>query len=84
MTIVASDDQTKKTIARNLNRILRERGLSRYWLAQETGEYQATIGRVCNASNCCSSGLLARIAEALKISTDALIFPDRKNYPKAG
>lgn len=78
MSTVISDEQAKKIIGQNVSSILRQRNLSQAWLANATGEYEATIGRVCKGRNCPSSGLLARIAEALDVSIDALISPRKK------
>lgn len=77
-----SDDESKEIVAENVNRLLRQQGHSRYWLAKETGEYQSRIGSICNAENCCSAATLARIAEALKVTVDELISRKRKKYGK--
>lgn len=81
---MVSDLQSKKIIAQNLNRILRERGKSRHWLAVEMGEYDATIARICNGKNLAGAGLITRIAEALDVSTDEILLPHRPKFPKAG
>lgn len=70
-----TDEQLKGVLAANVNRLLGEMGKSRYWLAKQTGESETRIANVCRAINCCSAGLLTRIAEALGTSTDALIEP---------
>lgn len=77
------DAQRKETIAENVNRILSDRGLSRHWLAVKIDEYDSAIARVCNATHLCSADMIAKIADALNVSADELLFPRRKKYPKA-
>lgn len=83
MSTVISNDDAKRIIARNVNRILKERGLSRRWLAQHTGEFDSTIANVCHGRKCCLAGLLARIAEALNVTLDDLLSPPRKKISKS-
>ena len=74
-----NDDDAKQFIAFNVRATLARRGRSRYWLAKQTGEWQGTIANVCLARNMPGSGLLARIADALGVTTDDLLRPIPKS-----
>lgn len=74
-----TDDIAREHIAANVVRILHEQGKSRYWLAQQTGEWQSRIASVCKGTRLCSAAMLARIATALNVSVDDLVSIPRKN-----
>ena len=73
-----NDEETKAAIAFNVNNILERQGRSRYWLAQETDEYEGTIANVCHGRNVCGAGMLTRIAKALGVTADDLLKEPRK------
>lgn len=86
MEIVISDAEAKNNIAFHVNQILGKQRHSRYWLAQETGEYEGTIANICHGRVICRAGLLARIASVLGVPADDLLKPiPRKfqNFPKS-
>jgi transcriptional regulator with XRE-family HTH domain len=75
MSNVVTDADAKKYIAANVARLLETRGWMQQDLAEATGENKMTISRVCRGIHVPSAALLARIAEALDVSTDRLIAP---------
>lgn len=78
MQKVLSDKQAMANIAANVTKL---RGLrSRTWLAKACGTYPINITRIENAENLPSSGLLARLAEALETTTDALLSLDATKH----
>ena len=83
MNTVISDIDAKVHIAFHVNRILEKKRKSRYWLAQQTGEWESRIGAVCNSESLCKSGLLARIADALSVAADDLLKPIPKKFGKS-
>jgi len=83
MSTVLNDADAKRQIAFHVNRFLKKRGFSRYWLAKETGEWQSTIANVCNGECVPGAGLLARIADALETTTDELLKPIPKTLRKS-
>ena len=78
-----TDEESKEVVAYNVNRILERLDRSRYWLAQETGEWESRIANVCNGKVCCGAGLLSRISKALGVTVDELFSPIRKKHSKA-
>lgn len=81
MSAVLTDQEMKRLVARNINSRLDALSQSRYWLAKKTGEWDSTIANVCNAKNCCSAGLLKRIAEVLDVTTDWLVQKHSEKKP---
>ena len=73
-TTVMTDKQARANIAANVTRLRGDR--SRYWLAQRCGTHPIHITRIERAENLPTAGLLARLAEALETSTDALLSMD--------
>lgn len=71
-----TDEQAKANIAANVARLRGAR--SRGWLARAAGTYTINISRIENGDNLPSSGLLARLAEALDTTTDALLSLDAR------
>lgn len=71
-----SDAKALNNIATNVVRLRGKR--SQYWLAKEVGTYPANIARIELAEAMPGAGLLARIAKALDVTTDALLSPKRK------
>jgi transcriptional regulator with XRE-family HTH domain len=73
MIAVLDDNQAKLNIAANLSRLLDERGMTRYRLAQLTGENQSTLHDIIHGARLPKIGILARIAEALEVTIDDLV-----------
>lgn len=83
MSTVLTDDQATANIAANVTRLRGAR--SKYWLAKACGTHPIHITRIERAEHMPSSGLLARLAEALETTADALLSVDAtKNSKKAG
>lgn len=64
------DSKAKALIARNLQRLLRQRGWSQLYLAQQSGETEMTISRTARGTNTTSAAVLKNLADALGVSTD--------------
>lgn len=73
-----TDEQAMANIAANVRRLRGDR--SRAWLARETETYPINITRIESAENLPGSGLLARLAEALGTSADALLSIDATKF----
>lgn len=73
-----SDEDAVRNIARNLQRLLEDRGWSQSHLGRLTGESPTTITRIVRGLNKSGPGILARIAEALDVSIDRLVGPPPK------
>lgn len=72
------DSEAKANISANLKRLLGEAGISQRELARQTGDPIMTINDVVNGRNMPGAGLIARIAEALDVSTDAVLSGSKK------
>lgn len=73
-----TDEIAREHIAANVDRLLKKLGKSRYWLAQQTGEWESRIASVCNGKSLCSVAMAARIATALGVSLDELMTNPKK------
>lgn len=76
-----SDDDAKRYLSANLRRLLALRGWTQTELVHRTGETHATISRTVNGQNMPSATVLARIAEALDVSSDRLLAPPPEEIP---
>jgi transcriptional regulator with XRE-family HTH domain len=74
MSNVLTDEQAKANIAANVARLRGAR--TRSWLARECGTYPIAITRIERGDHLPTSGLLARLAEALDTTADALLSID--------
>lgn len=77
---VLTDKQAKANIAANVQRLRGNR--SRGWLAREAGTYPINITRIEAGEHMPGSGLLARLAEALDTTTDALLSLDAHRFAR--
>ena len=78
-----TDPEVKANLAANVARLLKDRGLTQTDLARMTGDPLMTISRVVRGQNDVRCGVVARIAEALDVSSDRLTgAPPRKNLQK--
>lgn len=68
-----TDDDVKRNVAANLQRLLADRGLTRTALASKTGDALMTISSACAGKYVPGAGLLARIAEVLDVSVDRIV-----------
>jgi len=66
-----TDEQAKRNIAANVKRLRGDRSLN--WLARQVGTCPIHITRLERASHLPTSGLLARLAGALGVTTDDLL-----------
>ncbi len=66
-----TDDEAKRNIAANVTKLRGER--SRYWLAKSLGVAPIQVTRIEEARHLPGSGVLARLAEILEVSTDFLL-----------
>lgn len=76
-----TDKQALANIAANVRRL--RAGRSKYWLAKALDVHPIYITRLENAENMPGAGLLARLAEALGTTTDALLSMDARNLSHA-
>lgn len=70
-----TDDDAKKNIADNLQRLIRERGLKQSEIAEAVGESRMRVSLAVRGKKLPSAAFLARIAEALNSSVDVLLSP---------
>ena len=70
---MATDIEVKSNVSANLQRLLRDRGLTRTALAQMTGDPLMTISSTVSGKYVPNVALLSRIADALDVSIDRLI-----------
>lgn len=70
-----TDAEAKSFLAANLVRLLRNRGISQNALAQLAGETPMRISTICRGTHIPDVACVARIAEALDVSIDALLRP---------
>ena len=75
---VLTDKQALANLAANIHRLRGDRSLA--WLAKEAGTYPINIARIENAESMPGAGLVARIAEALETTADALLSTDAVKY----
>lgn len=81
MSTAITDEEAKANIAANCRRLRGERSLSeiaRACCIKEWTCYPATIQQIETGRHLSNSGLLARLAEALGTTTDALLAPPPK------
>lgn len=70
---MATDGEVKSNVSANLQRLLRDRGLTRTALSQMTGDPLMTISVIVAGKHVPNVALLSRIADALDVSIDRLI-----------
>lgn len=79
----STDQDIRARIATNVARLLEVRGMSRRDLAKVTGDPHATIARVACGKHTAYTGVVVRVAEALGVTVDRLLWPEsslnRKN-----
>lgn len=73
MSIVITSERATNNVGRNVERILRERGISQAELARRSGESEMNISRIIRGKNEPLIGMVARIAEALDVLVDVLL-----------
>lgn len=74
-------ESAKLSIAENVRRLMELRGLSQSALARLTGDNPMYISRIIRAVCEPSSSGLARLAEALGVSTDELLYGPMERIP---
>lgn len=75
-----TDDQALANIAANVKRLRGDR--SQYWLAKQLGITPIQVSRLENGENMPGAGRLARLAEVLGTTTDALLSLDATSRRK--
>lgn len=79
---MVTEQDARQNIAKNLTRILRDRGITQRDLARTAGEPDMAISRLMRGQHTPSVTLLAHVAEALDVSMDRLLSaPAEKNLP---
>jgi transcriptional regulator with XRE-family HTH domain len=73
MSTVIDNDTAKRNISANVKAMLEEREMSQASLARATGDLEMTISYLVRGVQCPSAALLARVAEALGVTADALL-----------
>ena len=73
MSTVITDTDAKANISANVRRLLDAKGMNQAKLATLTEESNARISLLINGKHLPSSAFLARLAEALGVSTDTLL-----------
>ena len=73
MSTVISNQEAATFLGANLARILRSRSMSIRGLAAATGEDPTQISRIARGPQVPNIAVVARIAEALDVSIDALL-----------
>lgn len=68
-----TDEDAKRNLAGNLQRLMENRGINQSDLARLTGEPVMTISRAFRGENMPRASVLARIAEAMDVSIDRLL-----------
>ena len=70
---VLKDPTIRRTLARNINRLLVEHGLSQNRLAQLSGVNQKQVNNVCRERTGCGIDALALIARVLQVRPSQLL-----------
>jgi len=83
-TEMLKDKEAKRNIARYLVRVRLERNMSRYALAKAVDVATIQISRIENGEQMPGAGMLARIAEALGVTSDDLLYGPEKNSQNQG
>jgi transcriptional regulator with XRE-family HTH domain len=82
MSTVLDDTTAKRRIAANVQHFLDLLGWSQADLARATGENEMTISFLVRGVKMPGAALLARVAEALNTTTDAILGMPRKKTSK--
>lgn len=77
-TVALTDVEAKNVIAENISSLLDELGMSQKELADLSGENEMAISRMVRGVQIPSAARLARVAEALRVTVDALLTKSRK------
>lgn len=80
---VLPDDVILRNIARNVGTLMEQRGVSQHALSRATGDPVMTINGIVKEQHLPRTGVLARIAEALETTVDALISSPEKKSRRA-
>ena len=72
-----NDDKTRNVLARNLQKILKDREWSVRQLARESGDPVMTINNIVAGRNLPKAGVLVRVADALQVPLDSLFTSEK-------
>lgn len=78
MSTVLSDDEARRNVGANLSRLMGERELSTYKVAEAIGSSHTIINQYARGLKLPGSGALARLAEFFGVSTDWFLEPHGK------
>lgn len=82
-TAVITDAEARVNIGDNIKALLKTKGWSQGELARQSNESAMNVSRIINGVNLPNAAILARLAEALEVSTDYLISRHGKNSKKS-
>jgi transcriptional regulator with XRE-family HTH domain len=72
-----NDDKTRNVLARNLQKILKDREWSVRQLARKSGDPVMTINNIVAGRNLPKAGVLVRVADALQVPLDSLFTSEK-------
>lgn len=70
---MVTDELARENIAANVTAFLEKRGMTRAELCKVTGENAMYVSRICNGKILPNAAALARIAEALGVTSERLM-----------
>ena len=70
---MVTDELARENIAANVTALLKKRGMTRSQLSDSTGENAMYLSRICNGKILPNAAALARIAEALGVTSERLM-----------
>ncbi len=82
-TAVITDDEARYNIGHNIRALLKTKSWSQGELARKSGESAMNVSRIINGVHIPNAAILARLAEALEVSTDYLITKHGRNSKKS-
>jgi len=78
MATVISNEKALENVAANMRSLLEESGMSLRELARKTGDSPMTLSNILNAKHVPGISVLARVAEAFKVTVDDLLRQPQK------
>jgi transcriptional regulator with XRE-family HTH domain len=79
MATVISNEKALENAAKNMRLLLDASGMSLRELARQTGDSPMTLSNIMNAKHVPGVSVLARVAEAFKVTIDDLLKSPEKN-----
>ena len=78
-----TDDQAKRLIAANVQRLMDEKGMNQTQLAEATGESCARVSMMVRGVKTPSAPFLHRIAEALEVTVDEILSKQGRKFAES-